>query len=54
MDLTPEAQAEAPFKLTGARQGVDGTWRITSVTHKANRGGGSTTSLEIKEPGAKA
>ncbi|MGQ2968901.1 MAG: phage tail tape measure protein [Allorhizobium sp.] len=54
LDLTPEAQAEAPFTLTGARRGVDGTWRIVSVTHKANRAGGATTSLEIKEPGAAA
>lgn len=52
LDLTPEAQAEAPFELTGARRGVDGTWRIVSVTHKANRSGGATTALEIKEPGA--
>lgn len=54
LDLTPEAQAEAPFTLTGARRGVDGTWRIASVTHKANRSGGATTGLEIKEPGASA
>lgn len=54
LDLTPEAQAEAPFVLTGARRGVDGTWRIASVTHKANRSGGASTGLEIKEPGAVA
>jgi phage protein D len=54
LDLTPDAQAEAPFSLSGARRGVDGTWRIVSVTHKANRSGGATTSLEIKEPGASA
>lgn len=54
LDLTPEAQAEAPFVLTGARRGVDGAWRIASVTHKANRSGGATTALEIKEPGAAA
>lgn len=54
LDLTADAQAEAPFNLTGARRGVDGTWRIVSVTHKANRSGGATTSLEIKEPGASA
>jgi hypothetical protein len=54
LDLTPEAQAEAPFNLTGARRSVDGIWRIVSVTHKANRSGGAMTSLEIKEPGAAA
>lgn len=52
LDLTPEAQAEAPFILTGARAGVDGGWKITGVTHKANRAGGATTQLELKEPGA--
>lgn len=54
LDLTPDAQAEAPFALSGARRDVDGTWRIVSVTHKANRSGGATTSLEIKEPKAVA
>ena len=52
LDLTPEAQAEAPFVLCGARTGVDGGWKITGVTHKANRAGGATTQLELKEPGA--
>lgn len=54
LDLTPDAQAEAPFTLSGARRDVDGTWRIVSVTHKANRSGGATTGLEIKEPKAVA
>lgn len=54
MDITPEAQAEAPFILSGARPGVDGTYRIASVTHRANRSGGATTSLEIKQPGGEA
>lgn len=50
MGLTVEAQAEAPFVLSGARPGVDGTYRIVSVRHKASRSGGSTTSVEIKQP----
>ncbi len=50
MDLTVEAQAEAPFILSGTRPGVDGTYRIVSVRHKASRSGGSTTSLELKQP----
>lgn len=54
MDLTVEAQAEATFRLTGARAGVDGEYRISTVRHKADRGGGSTTSLEIKQPGGDA
>lgn len=51
LDITPEAQAEAQFSLTGARPGVDGTYRIVTVTHKANRTGGATTRLELKQPG---
>lgn len=50
LDLTPSAQAEAPFVLSGARQGVDGEYRISSVSHKASRSGGATTSLSLKQP----
>lgn len=50
LDLEPEAQAEGKFTLTGARPGIDGTYRIESVSHKATRSGGSTTSLTLKQP----
>jgi len=50
LDLEVTAQAEGTFVLTGARPGVDGTYRIVGVTHKADRGGGSTTSLDLKQP----
>jgi phage protein D len=50
LDLEVTAQAEAAFVLSGARPGVDGSYRIAGVTHKADRGGGSTTSLELKQP----
>ncbi|MBI1620171.1 phage late control D family protein [Aquamicrobium zhengzhouense] len=52
LDLTVEAQAEGMFILTGARAGVDGSYRIESVRHKASRSGGSTTMLELKQPGS--
>ncbi|HEV7293121.1 MAG TPA: late control D family protein [Devosia sp.] len=54
LDLEVAAQAEGTFLLTGARPGVDGSYRIVSVTHKADRSGGSTTSLELKQPGGGA
>ncbi|PRD40864.1 late control D family protein [Phyllobacterium phragmitis] len=54
LDLAVDAQAEASFILTGARPGVDGTYRIASVRHRADRSGGSTTSLEVKQPSAGA
>ncbi|WP_282046294.1 phage late control D family protein [Roseibium album] len=50
LDLTPTAQAEALFRLSGTRTGVDGTYRIVSVTHKASRSSGATTSLELQQP----
>jgi phage protein D len=50
LDLEPYAQAESLFTLAGARPGVDGVYRIVSVTHKASRSSGSTTSLELKQP----
>ena len=36
--------------VTGARPGVDGAYRIKSVTHQYSRGGGFVTSLELIEP----
>lgn len=54
LDLAVDAQAEGMLMLTGARPGIDGAWRIVSVTHKASRSGGSTTSLELKQPGERA
>lgn len=54
LDLEPQAQAEGTFTLSGARPGVDGTYRIAGVTHKADRGGGSTTALDVKQPSAGA
>lgn len=54
LDLTVQAQAEGMFILAGARAGVDGSYRIESVRHKASRSGGSTTVLELKQPGGGA
>jgi uncharacterized protein len=54
IDLAVEAQAEGTFVLAGARPGVDGEYRIASVTHRASRSGGSTTTLEVKQPGGEA
>ncbi|MBB3996862.1 phage late control D family protein [Aureimonas pseudogalii] len=54
MDLEPAAQAEGTLNLTGARAGIDGSYRIVGVTHKADRGGGATTSIEIKQPQGEA
>lgn len=50
VDLAEEAQAEGTLILTGARPGIDGTYRIAGVTHKATRSGGATTTIDLKQP----
>ncbi len=54
IDGEPLAQAEAECELVGARPGIDGTYRIESVTHKYTRGGGYTTDLDLKQPKGEA
>lgn len=36
--------------VTGARPGVDGSYRIEAVTHTFSRSGGFTTAIEVKHP----
>lgn len=50
MDLDATAQAEGTFILRGARPGIDGVYRISGVDKKADRSGGATMRLEIKQP----
>jgi hypothetical protein len=38
--------------VVGARPGVDGAYRIESLTHAYSRGGGFVTQLSLKQPGA--
>ena len=40
--------------LSGARPGVDGAYRIESVTHSYSRGGGFVTTLTLREPQGRA
>lgn len=54
MDITPAAQAEGLLSLSGARSGVDGIYKMTSVSHKATKSGGSSTSLQIEQPDGSA
>lgn len=47
-------QPEALVTLSGARPGVDGTYRIDTVTHEFSRGSGWVTRLEVKQPQGEA
>ncbi len=46
----PAAEPEAECNVSGWRSGIDGTYRINSVTHSVEKGGGFTTSLDLKQP----
>lgn len=50
IDGEPSAQAEAPVTVIGARAGIDGSYRADSVEHLYTRGGGYTTTIEVKQP----
>lgn len=50
IDGEPTAQAEATVTLIGSRPGIDGTYRADSVEDLYRRGGGYTTTIEVKQP----
>ena len=50
LDLDVAAQAEGTFILSGARPGIDGSYRITGVTQRADRSGGAQTTLDLAQP----
>ncbi len=54
LDFTLGAVVEGTCRVSGMRTGVDGTYVIASVKHNANRSGGASTSLELKQPGGEA
>lgn len=48
--LDVRAKPEGQCQIKGARPGIDGTYRITAVTHAYDRGSGTSTGLELGEP----
>ena len=44
------AEPEALCFLSGIRPGIDGTYRISSVTHNLSKGSGFTTDVDLKQP----
>ena len=47
----PAVSAESPLTLSGFRDGVDGRWIVTRVSHELS-GGGLTTEVEAEHPTA--
>lgn len=47
----PTVKAESPLTLSGFRNGVDGRWIVTSVSHELS-GNGLTTDVEAEQPSA--
>lgn len=46
----PDAIPDGLCVIVGTRPGIDGSYRIKSVTHTLTRGGGYTTSIELAQP----
>jgi len=47
---SPYAEPEAICKISGVRPGIDGAYRISSVTHSLSKGDGFRTTLDLKQP----
>ena len=54
IDGNPDAQPAALANGSGIRDGVDGTYLISGVTHSLNRHSGFITHLELKQPAGAA
>jgi uncharacterized protein len=46
----PDVAAESPLTLEGFRDGVDGEWIVTRVTHRLDKSGGYVCDLEAETP----
>lgn len=46
----PDAVPDGLCILSGARKGIDGSYRVKSVSHSYSRGGGYVTTLEVAHP----
>lgn len=46
----PSLMAESPLELVGFREGVDGTWLVSKVTHSLSKSGGYSCEVEGERP----
>jgi phage protein D len=46
----PDVAAESPLTLEGFRDGVDGEWIVTRVTHRLDKSGGYVCDMEAETP----
>lgn len=54
IDGAPEAQPQSQCTVSGIRDGVDGTFTVYSVMHRATRRQGFTTELQLSNPSGTA
>jgi phage protein D len=54
IDGSTQARPEGRCIIAGARPGIDGEYKIESVEHSLNRGGGWITKLDLKTPSGEA
>ncbi len=54
IDADTAAKPEAVCRLIGARDGIDGDYRIDAVEHGLDRSGGATTQLSVGQPHGEA
>lgn len=48
----PSIRGSTPFTITGMREGIDGDWIASKVTHSFAKESGITTTIEFYSPGA--
>jgi phage protein D len=53
-DFRDDVSVGAPASIVNARPGVDGAYTVKEATHKAERGGGSSSEFELVRPSGTA
>ena len=49
--LMPEVKVDGLLMVRGVRPGIDGAYRVSSVSHRLDRSSGGVTTIELKQPG---